>query len=510
MPELKPVSYLEFNPEKEQKQEIEEYLLFPFKIPKTYESFQGYGGIYEDEFEDKYRHDSAGFLVLGDSLEVLKTLQDDTFSACITDPPFGIGFRYNGKIEKHSSPKTYGPWIKAIFNEIVRVVEPGGFIAIAQHERYYPYFRYWFRHKDVVPNPPRLYYHIRNFSQTLPVMSRYVTPVVCCWKKGDKPMIPTEHPELLDKKRNSKNFYIARTNPRTKTIWQKEHPCPMTVDAIKNLVQNFTTDLFIDDEVGSPNGTILDPFSGSGSVSICCIENKRKFFAIEKDKKFFSLSYCSISNAYEVKFGLAHTGNLALRKKAVEEKWFDEYTILRESEKETMEIQQKDLLGMSAEELKKLATMAIKQKAIAEKAEKNEGANKDKIAKILPLIHGLESMKLSVDLPAIEIETVLEKIQTVANDITTIIKAKKAAAGKRMDFETKKNIILGIFKPGEVLIMKDIKKKIGDQAKVSAADMDKVVTTGELQSKKANAKEWKEKGGKGIAGKFFSLSKTKK
>jgi len=32
-----------------------------------------------------------------DALEHLPTIKDETFDAVVTDPPFGIGFRYKGK-----------------------------------------------------------------------------------------------------------------------------------------------------------------------------------------------------------------------------------------------------------------------------------------------------------------------------------------------------------------------------------------------------------------------------
>ena len=34
-------------------------------------------------------------LRLGDCLEVMKTIPDKSMDAIITDPPFGIGFKYN-------------------------------------------------------------------------------------------------------------------------------------------------------------------------------------------------------------------------------------------------------------------------------------------------------------------------------------------------------------------------------------------------------------------------------
>ena len=36
--------------------------------------------------------------------------------------------------------------------------------------------------------------------------------------------------------------------------------------------------------------TVLDPFSGSGTTGVACIENKRSFIGIDSDLKFCKLS----------------------------------------------------------------------------------------------------------------------------------------------------------------------------------------------------------------------------
>ena len=36
--------------------------------------------------------------------------------------------------------------------------------------------------------------------------------------------------------------------------------------------------------------TVLDPFMGSGTTAIACIQNKRSFIGIEKEAKYVSLA----------------------------------------------------------------------------------------------------------------------------------------------------------------------------------------------------------------------------
>lgn len=59
-------------------------------------------------------------IICGDCLEVLKTYPDNHFSACVTDPPYGLSFM-NRKWD-------YGIPSFAIWREVCRVLKPGGFL----------------------------------------------------------------------------------------------------------------------------------------------------------------------------------------------------------------------------------------------------------------------------------------------------------------------------------------------------------------------------------------------
>ena len=57
-------------------------------------------------------------LFLGNCLDVLKTFQDNSFDAIVTDPPYGLSFM--GKKWDHSVPSV------KIWEECLRVLKPGG------------------------------------------------------------------------------------------------------------------------------------------------------------------------------------------------------------------------------------------------------------------------------------------------------------------------------------------------------------------------------------------------
>ena len=68
-------------------------------------------------------------LFLGDSLDVLKTLPENSIDSLVTDPPAGIGFMSGGKKEHWDSDKggrePWIAWTSEIMREALRVMKPG-------------------------------------------------------------------------------------------------------------------------------------------------------------------------------------------------------------------------------------------------------------------------------------------------------------------------------------------------------------------------------------------------
>ena len=65
-------------------------------------------------------------LILGDCLEQLKRLPDNSVDACITDPPSGIGFLGKEWDKDKGGSKEWIEWLSSIFIEVNRVLKPGG------------------------------------------------------------------------------------------------------------------------------------------------------------------------------------------------------------------------------------------------------------------------------------------------------------------------------------------------------------------------------------------------
>jgi DNA modification methylase len=216
-------------------------------------------------------------LRLGDCLDVMRSMSDGCVDAVVMDPPFGIGFDYSGTKEVASTPDEYWAWLGPHYAEALRCLKPGGFIAVWQAALNFRHFWEWFG-TDI-----RIYAACKNFVQIRKTPINYAfDPVVMRYKAGDIPRRPA-------KPKRSVDFFVANTAAvvSDKTRIEKGHPCPRPLDQVREIVSNFTI----------PGGVILDPFMGSGTGALACLETGRSFIGIENHEPYFAIAERRIAAA---------------------------------------------------------------------------------------------------------------------------------------------------------------------------------------------------------------------
>lgn len=215
-------------------------------------------------------------LYQGDCLDIMRGIPDKSVDAAVTDPPFGIGFNYDGKKDVANAPEEYWKFFAPIYGEICRIVKDGGFIAIWQTQLYFPYFWEWYG-KEI-----HIYAACKNFVQLRKTPINYgYDPVVMRYVEG-VPLRPNKPKRNID-------YFVANT---AKWITQKntpesKHPCPRPIDQVTEIVSNFTAEC----------GIILDPFMGSGTTGVACLGTGRSFIGIEKDPNYFQIAKKRIEEA---------------------------------------------------------------------------------------------------------------------------------------------------------------------------------------------------------------------
>ena len=184
----------------------------------------------------------------------------------VTDPPFGIGFKY----ESHDdSADLYPALIEPVLSHCDRLVDDGPFFfwqAINTASEWHKWF----------PPGYRLLASCKNFTQFRPISIQYGFDPIIYWRKGK------DHAGVA----GVRDWHIADT--ASAVAGEKfGHPCPRPLDAVQWIIQAGTLSA----------DTILDPFMGSGTTGVGCVNLSRRFIGIEIEPKYFDIACRRISDA---------------------------------------------------------------------------------------------------------------------------------------------------------------------------------------------------------------------
>lgn len=212
-------------------------------------------------------------LYCGDCREILPTLQK--VDAVVTDPPYGIGFKYESHIDTSDG---YGDWIWSIIEESESLCAPGAPLFVWQAQVNYKHFAEWF------PRDWRILIQAKNFVQMRAVtMQHAYEPVLCWWTDG--PQWRADRHAWTNR-----DWFIADSAAEVSNMnnLERQHPCPQQVDALRFLIGNWCR----------PRRIVLDPFMGSGTTGVACAQLGRKFIGIEIEPKYFDIACRRIDDAY--------------------------------------------------------------------------------------------------------------------------------------------------------------------------------------------------------------------
>lgn len=215
----------------------------------------------------------------------MRGLPDASADAVVTDPPFGIGFAYTSGKDVATTPVDYGAWVALWYPEVLRILRPGGLVAIWQAQNHFRHFWEWFG-DDI-----HIYCAAKNFVQLRKVPINYgYDPVVMRYKSGALPLRPERPARNLD-------YFVGDTRPSPASALRPEraHPCPRPLNQVQAFIANFTL----------PGGLVLDPFAGSGTTGVACIQEGRDFIGIEREASYFDIAERRLAPAQPPLFAVA-------------------------------------------------------------------------------------------------------------------------------------------------------------------------------------------------------------
>lgn len=242
-------------------------------------------------------------LVLGDCLEKLRSLPNDSIDFCFADPPYNIDKKYDSWDDSLDLQK-YFQWCDAWLDELARVLRPGCTCAVLN----IPQFAV--RHFTHLSQRLRFQNWIAWEGLSLPV--RMIMPAhysIVCFSKGTPRPLPglvNEPRAELEQEAVStlREFYCVRQScvasrrhsaasdrqPLSDLWWdihrlkhnsrRVDHPCQLPPALMHRLIAVFTR----------PGELVLDPFDGAGTTSLCAAQLGRRFLGMEMSERYHQIA----------------------------------------------------------------------------------------------------------------------------------------------------------------------------------------------------------------------------
>ncbi len=234
----------------------------------------------------------------GDTIATLQGFEDNSFDACITDPPYniargnkkGMTWAFSNHVTMHEkwdaySTDDYERFTAAWMSEVCRVVKPNGNIFIfGSYHNIYTVGAIATRMEMKILNSiiwakPNAQPNItcRMFTESTEQL------VWICnnhFKKASKWTYNYAHMKALNGGKQMRNYWEIPLTPKSEKT-EGKHPAQKPLALMERIVLAGT----------HPGDRVLDCFAGSGSTLLACDKLDRRWIGIERDDNYCDLAY---------------------------------------------------------------------------------------------------------------------------------------------------------------------------------------------------------------------------
>lgn len=248
-------------------------------------------------------------LICGDSLEILKTLSNDSVDFAFADPPYNLNKKYNSYSDDLSI-KEYFEWCDAWISELARVLRPGRTCAILNIPLWS--IRHFLHLETILTFQNWIAWDALSFPVRKIMPAHYA---ILCFSKGPSRPLPglTGHTGPFQIPNASKTFHPLEPlaewfclrskcvrvrqatqqndrGPLTNLWWdihrlkhnsrRVDHPCQLPPQLMYRLISIFT----------KPGEIVLDCFNGAGTTTLTAHQLDRQYIGIEISEKYHDIT----------------------------------------------------------------------------------------------------------------------------------------------------------------------------------------------------------------------------
>ncbi len=216
-------------------------------------------------------------LYKGDCTKLLKGIPNNSVDLIIADPPYGINFQSNFRKDRFDKLQNDDVVLEDWLSEAHRVLKDGG--AIYTFTRWDVYPQWYSAIEELFKIKNCVIWHKRGGGLG-DLKGAYIF-------NHEFLIFATKGRHILNGKRCSDVWEIQKDAPS-----KYQHPTQKPIELMQKIIEKSSN-------VGD---TILDPFMGSGSTGIACVNTGRNFIGIELDDKYFEIASNRIEEARQQRF----------------------------------------------------------------------------------------------------------------------------------------------------------------------------------------------------------------
>ena len=245
------------------------------------------------KFEDMINN-----IILGDSIEVMKQIPDNSIDLIFADPPYNIGVKYD-IYKDNLTQAEYLNWVDKWIYQAVRILKSSGSIYIAINDENAAEFVLKLKNNGLFMRNWIIWYYTfgehqnNKFTRSHTHILYFVKDKNNFIFNKDDIRIASVRQKIGDKRANSKGripddvwydnlddvWKISRIAGTFKERVQ-DFPCQMPIKVLERIILTSS----------NQNDIVLDPFAGSGTTLVVAKEYNRKYIGIELSPNYFEIA----------------------------------------------------------------------------------------------------------------------------------------------------------------------------------------------------------------------------
>ena len=214
------------------------------------------------------------YIEQGDCLNLLKQLPDKSIDLVVTDPPYVIDNKGGGLYTQED--KQYVKQLESIkdgfstevLDELCRVMKNINIYLWCSQKQLFPLIEYFVEGK-------KCNFNLITWHKTNPIPAcgnKYLTDTEYCLFFREKGV------KIYGEFSTKFTYYVTPLNQKDKKLYN--HPTIKPLDIIQNLVVNSSME----------GDLVLDPFLGSGTTAVACVNTNRHYIGFELDKGYYDIA----------------------------------------------------------------------------------------------------------------------------------------------------------------------------------------------------------------------------